>query len=419
MILKTRERQVLTGAEAVAEAWRQIEPDVVSVYPITPQTPMIETFSEMVADGLVRTEIINVESEHSAMSAAVGAAAAGARVATATSSQGLALMLEICYIASSLRLPILMNVGARALSGPINIHCDHSDMYMARDAGWIQIFTEDTQEAYDYTIMAQRLGEIREVSLPVMVALDGFTTTHSAEVAELLPDKLVRDFVGEYEPPFSLLTRTATVGPFDMPDYYFEHKRTQQHAMEQVPEALARVQADFAELSGRSYKGPFEAYRLDDAKIGLVVVGSAAGTGKTVVDALRREGLRVGLLKPWLFRPFPREEIADVLRDVETVAVLDRGMSFGSTGPLHLEIGSALYSTVSAGRRGPQLVGVIYGLGGRDLRPDQIRELFEDLEVGRLHPDRLHYVGLRGRTHVGADPRVRPSEGEATQSWST
>lgn len=398
MTIATKQKQMLSGAEAVAHAWRQIDPDVVPVYPITPQTPIITTFSEMVADGLANTEIINVESEHSAMSAAVGAAASGARVATATSSQGLALMLEICYIASSLRVPIVMNVGARALSGPINIHCDHSDAYMARDAGWIQIFTENAQEAYDYTLMAQRLAEHDRVRLPVMVMLDGFTTTHSAEVAELLPDALVKEFIGESSPPLSLLTQVATVGPFDMPDYYFEHRRAQEHALQQVPQVLERIQELFSELSDRAYEGPFEAYHMENATTALVVMGSAAGTAKAVVDSLRREGQRVGLIKLRLFRPFPREQIAEALQGLQSAAVLDRGMSPGSFGPLYLEISSALYGQMrGTGRdvRGPRLANIIYGLGGRDLRPDPIRKLFDELEADRLRSDRLYYVGLR------------------------
>lgn len=395
------ERRLLTGAEAVAEAWRQIEPDVVPVYPITPQTPIVTTFAEMVAQGLVRSEIINVESEHSAMSAAVGAAAAGARVATASSSQGLALMLEICYIASALRLPILMNIGARALSGPINIHCDHSDVYMARDAGWILIFTENAQEAYDYTLIAQRLAEWPEIRLPVMVVLDGFTTTHATEQVQLLPDELAKAFLGEYLPPFSLLTQEATVGPFDMPDYYFEHKRSQQAGMERVLEAFEQVQAEFGLIAGRRYQGAWEAYQWDDSEVGLVLMGSVAGTAKAVVDTLRREGRRVGILKPRLFRPFPREAFAKVLQGLKKVAVLDRGLSPGSFGPLYLEVSSALYGLLCSAQGGtaqqsaPLLLNAIYGLGGRDLKPEQIRQLFDDLEADRLQPDRLHYLGLR------------------------
>lgn len=397
MTVAMRQKQLLTGAEAVAQAWRQIDPDVVPVYPITPQTPIITTFSELVANGLASTEIINVESEHSAMSAAVGAASAGARVVTATSSQGLALMLEICYIAASLRLPILMNVGARALSGPINIHCDHSDAYMARDAGWIQIFTENAQEAYDYTLMAQHLAEHDRVRLPVMVMLDGFTTTHSADVAEILPDDVARQFIGVYEPPFSLLAQVATVGPFDMPDYYFEHRRAQQHALEQVPGVFEEIQRMFSKRTDRSYEGPFEAYHMDDARTALVVMGSAAGTGKAVVDSLRREGRHVGLVKLRLFRPFPREAIARVLEHVEGVAVLDRGLSYGSFGPLYLEVTSALYSRVWGveNARRPKLANIIYGLGGRDLRTEQIRKAFDDLETRQLRSDQLYYAGLR------------------------
>jgi len=385
-------RLVLTGAEAVAHAMRQIDPDVVPVYPITPQTPIAETFAQFVADGLCDTEIINVESEHSAMSACVGASAAGARVMTATSSQGLALMLEICYIAASMRCPIVMPVGNRALSGPINIHCDHSDSMMARDSGWLQIYTENAQEAYDYTLIAMRLAEDERVLLPAMVMQDGFTITHSAEVVELLDDEAAKLFVGSYRPKYPLLDtgRPTTQGPFDMPDYYFEHKRSQAEAMEQAYRVFLEIQAEYSELAGRDYSGYFEAYRLDDAEYVLVILGSTAGTAKVAVDKLRGEGKRVGLLKPRLFRPFPFEEIAEALRGPKAVAVLDRSISFGSFGPLYLEIAAALLEAEPR----PRLYNYIYGLGGRDTKPEQLEEVLCEIQDEKL-PMVLRYLGVR------------------------
>ena len=386
--------QLLTGAQAVAHAMRQIEPDVVPVYPITPQTPIIEEFAQMVADGRCDTEIINVESEHSAMSAAVGASVAGARVMTATASQGLALMIEVLYIAASMRCPIVMPLGNRALSGPINIHCDHSDAMLARDSGAVQIFTENGQEAYDYTLMAVRLAEDQRVLLPVIVNLDGFTLTHSAEAVELLPDEVARAFVGHYRPLYPLLdtARPTTQGPFDMPDFYYEHKRQQDEAMRGVLEVFPEVQRAYAEATGRNYRGYYEAYRLDDADFAVVVLGSTAGTAKVVVDTLRDEGQRVGLLKLWLFRPFPHAAVAEALRGKQAVAVMDRALSFGSWGPLFTEIAAALYGLPEAER--PRLYNFTYGLGGRDVTPDQIAEALTLIQDART-PAVMHYLGVR------------------------
>jgi pyruvate ferredoxin oxidoreductase alpha subunit len=389
-----KDAQLLTGAQAVAHAMRQIEPEVVPVYPITPQTPIIEEFSQMVADGLCDTEIVNVESEHSAMSAAVGASAAGARVMTATASQGLALMVEIVYIAASMRCPIVMPVGNRALSGPINIHCDHSDAMLARDSGVIQIFTENAQEAYDYTLMAVRLAEHERVLLPVIVNLDGFTITHSAEAVNLLPDEVVKAFVGRYRPLYPLLdvTRPTTQGPFDMPDFYYEHKRQQDEAIREALRVFLEIQREYERATGRSYQGYFEAYRLDDADYAVVVLGSTAGTAKAVIDALREQGHRVGMLKPWLFRPFPHQAIAEALQGKEAVAVMDRALSFGSWGPLFNEIAAALYPLPEGER--PRLHNFTYGLGGRDVTPEQVEQaltLIQDLEL----PLKMYYLGVR------------------------
>lgn len=367
------ERLLLTGGEAVAHAMRQIEPDVVPVYPITPQTPIIQTFAKFVAEGRARTEMVDVESEHSAMSAAIGSALAGGRTMTATSSQGLALMAEIVYIAASMRAPIVMAVGNRALSGPINIHADHSDSMLVRDSGVVQLFAENAQEAYDLTVLAPRLAEHPAVLLPVLVGQDGFTITHSAEPVELLPDDAVRAFVGDYRIPHPVLdvARPATQGPFAMPDYYYEFRRQQAAAIEAAAEVFADLADELGALTGRSY-GATEPYRLEGASRALVALGSTAGTIKDTVDELRDEGAAVGLLRVTAFRPFPAAELADALRDVEVVTVLDRADSPGGTPPLRAEVAAALYGSRC------ELQGAVYGLGGRDLHPADVRAILEE-----------------------------------------
>jgi pyruvate ferredoxin oxidoreductase alpha subunit len=375
--------RLLTGGEAVAHAMRQVDPDVVPVYPITPQTPIIQTFAKLVADGTASTEIVNVESEHSAMSAAIGAALAGGRTMTATSSQGLALMAEVVYIAASMRAPIVMALGNRALSGPINIHCDHSDSMLIRDSGVVQLFAENAQEAYDLMLMAPRIAEDPRVLLPVLVCLDGFTITHSAEPVSLLPDEEVSRFVGPYRVSNAVLdtAHPTTQGPFAMPDYYFELRRQQAAALEAALDVLDEVAVDFELLSGRRV-GALEAYRLEEATHAIVALGSTAGTVKDVVDELRAEHEAVGLLKLVSFRPFPITAVAAALGDCASVAVLDRADSPGGTPPLHAELAAALYGS------DVELAGHVYGLGGRELHPPDVREIFS----GAAAP----HVGLRG-----------------------
>jgi pyruvate ferredoxin oxidoreductase alpha subunit len=380
-VTETTTLQLLTGGEAVAHAMRQINPDVVPVYPITPQTPIIQTFSKLVADGAAETAIVNVESEHSAMSAAIGSALAGARTITATSSQGLALMAEIVYIAASMRAPIVMAVGNRALSGPINIHCDHSDSMLVRDSGVIQLFAENAQEAYDLMVMAPRIAEHPDVLLPVLVCQDGFTITHASEPVELLPDEAVRDFVGEYELDRSVLDpgRPTTQGPFAMPDYYFELRRAQTAALTAAVRVLAQAADEFAAVSGRR-QAAYETYRLDGAKRAIVALGSSAGTIKDVVDELRAEGEPVGLLKIRSFRPFPIDA-PSLLWALDEVIVLDRADSPGGAPPLAAELAFALVGLQ------PSLRSHVYGLGGRDLHPADVRDLFSG--------SASHYVGVR------------------------
>jgi pyruvate ferredoxin oxidoreductase alpha subunit len=375
--------QLLTGGEAVARALCQIEPDVVPVYPITPQTPIIQTFSSLVADGAAHTEIVNVESEHSAMSAAIGSALAGARTATATSSQGLALMAEVVFIAASMRAPIVMAVGNRALSGPINIHCDHSDSMLVRDSGVIQLFAENAQEAYDLTVMAPRIAEHPDVLLPVLVCQDGFTITHAAEPVELLPDDAVREFVGPYQLAHPLLDvdHPGSHGPFAMPDYYYEFRRAQAAALDRAADVVAHVADEFEQLSGRSNHA-CETYRLEDATRAFVALGSSAGTIKDAVDELRGEGERAGLLKLRSFRPFPAAAAVTMLGEITEVIVLDRADSPGGAPPLAADVAFALRGRPAGVR------SHVYGLGGRDLHPSGVRSLFG--------APASRYVGVRG-----------------------
>ncbi len=388
--------RALDGNAAVAEAMRQINADVVAAYPITPQTSIVQTFSEFVADGLVDTEFITVESEHSAMSACIGASAAGGRVMTATSSAGLAFMWEVLYVAASNRLPIVMPVVNRALSAPINIHCDHSDSMGARDAGWIQLFSENGQEAYDNAIQAVRIAEAENVCLPVMVMHDGFITSHAVERVEVEDDGAVKDFIGTYTPTYSLLDidNPVTYGPLDFYDFYMEHKRQQVEAMKYAKEAVIEVGKEFGRRFGRSY-GLWEGYRLDDAEVAVVVLSSTAGTARGVVDMLRDRGVKAGLMKPRCFRPFPHQEIAEALKDKTAVGVMDRSDSFGAMGgPLFIEICAAFQVhgvTTKA-------VDYIFGLGGRDTTPDQIESVFQALlkvaETGEVR-QLTTYLGVR------------------------
>lgn len=386
-------RKAITGHKAVAEAMRQVEPDVVAIYPITPQSEIAEYYAEYVHNGLVRTELIPAESEHSALSACVGAAAAGGRVMTATSSQGLALLVEVLYIAAGLRLPIVMALANRALSAPINIHCDHSDAYLARDSGAVQIFAESAQEAYDYTLMAQRIAEDMRVRLPAIVNLDGFTLTHTVQPVDLLADEVAKKFVGEFQPVSPLLDvdHPVTWGAFAMTDYYFELKRAQQAGMEAVPAVFLEVQREFSQISGRRYHGFYEAYRLADAEYALVILGSTAGTAKVAVDELRARGMKVGLLKPWLWRPFPGQEVREALAHVKCVAVLDRALSFGTMGALFADVAAALYMS----DKRPVLANYIYGLGGRDITVPHLIQVCEELPKLTRTEWTLRYIGLR------------------------
>jgi len=382
-----------TANEAMAEAMRQINPDVVAAYPITPATEIVQIFSSFVHDGLVDTEFIAVESEHSAMSACIGAAAAGARVMTSTSSQGLALMDEVLYIAAALRLPIVICEINRALSAPINIHCDHSDTMNVRDSGWIQIYAEDSQEAYDSVIQAMKIAE--EAFLPAMVTADGFILSHAMQRIDMLEDEEVQAFIGEHKSPYNLLDidNPITIGPLDLQDYFFEHKRQEADAMMKALKVIKNVADEFTQKFGRKY-GLVEEYRLDDAEYAIVVIGSTAGTAKETVDMMREKGHKVGLLRIRVFRPFPAEEIVNALKNVKVVGVMDRAdgvNAFG--GPVFMEVRAALYES----EKKPDVYSFVYGLGGRDVKPVDIERVFQmimDADKGKKI-DRLNYIGVR------------------------
>ena len=389
-------RERLSGNEAAATAMKQINPDVVAAFPITPSTEIPQYFSTFVANGTVDTEFVAVESEHSAMSACIGAEAAGARAMTATSANGLSLMWEMIYIASSLRLPIVMSLVNRAVSGPLNIHNDHSDAMGVRDSGWIMLFSENNQEAYDNLLMAHKIAEHKDVLLPLMLCQDGFITSHSIENIMLEEDDKVKEFVGKYKPEHYLLNskEPIAVGPLDLQAYLFEHKAQQAEAMKKAKDVIIEVSKEFEKWTGRSYN-LFEEYKLEDAEIAIVCMNSTAGTTKFVVDKLREQGIKAGLLKIRVYRPFPVEEIAKALSNVKAVAVLDKSDSLNAAGgALFEDVTSAMY----VNKLNVPMVNYIYGIGGRDTKADDIESVYNDLlEIAKTgntcNPYR--YLGLR------------------------
>ena len=390
-------RERLSGNEASAIAMKQINPDVVAAFPITPSTEIPQYFSTFVSNGEVDTEFVTVESEHSAMSACIGAEAAGSRAMTATSSNGLALMWEMVHIASSLRLPIVMPLVNRAISGPLNIHNDHSDAMGIRDSGWIMLFSENNQEAYDNMIMANRIAEHKDVMLPITICQDGFITSHSIENIELIEDDKVKEFVGTYKPEHYLLNRKEpiAVGPMDLQAYLFEHKYQEALAMKNAKQVILEVSNDFEKLTGRKY-GLFEEYKLDDCDVAIVCMNSTAGTAKVVVDELRNKGIKAGVLKLRVFRPFPAEELAKALSKVKAIAVLDKTESLsGAGGVLFNEIASGMYTS----NIHVPCVNYVYGIGGRDTTAKDIESVYTDLldivKTNKIN-NPYRYLGLRG-----------------------
>lgn len=394
-------RDRLSGNEAISYAIKQVNPDVMPAFPITPSTEIPQYVANYIANGEMDTDFIPVESEHSSMSATIGASAAGARALTATSSCGLALMWEELYVAASNRLPLALCLVNRALSGPININCDHSDSMGARDTGFIQIYAENNQEVYDNFVQAYRISEHKDVMLPIMICQDGFITSHAVENIELLEDNEVKNFVGEYEPENFLLNadQPMALGPYAVSNYYMETKMAQNTAMNNAKKVILEVGKEYGALSGREY-GFFESYRLEDADYAMVIIGSAAGTSKDAVDALREKGMKVGLLKLRVFRPFPDEEIAAALKNCKAVAIMDRSEGFRSKGgPLGTEVKAALYDHASNVRA----FNLVYGLGGRDFTVEEAERIYMDLEAydkeGKAFEE-YRYVGLRGVGYV-------------------
>ncbi len=407
-IAAKQELMALNGDEAVAYAVKQSDVDVVAAYPITPQTIIVEKYSEYVANGEVPTEYVCTESEHSAMAACVAASATGARTFTASASAGLALMHEMLFVASGSRTPVVMAIANRALSSPLNINGDQSDSMAERDCGWVQIYVENAQEAYDTILQAFRIAEHPEVQLPVIVGLDGFIVSHTLENVNVLSDEDTKGFVGERVLPNVLAhegkvvpfkldpDNPMTMGPIALPNYYFEFKRQQEEAMKNAFGVIQQVHDEYSKLSGRSYGNALvDEYKLKDAEVAVVCVGSASGTAKTVVDELRAEGTKAGLLRIRTFRPFPASEIRRALEKVKAVAVLDKSMSFGGVGgAVFHEVRHALYDASAH----PLVVDYIYGLGGRDTSPREFKKVFSDLHIiaHNKRVDRLvNFLGLR------------------------
>ncbi len=397
----------INGDEAAAYALKQCNVDLLAAYPITPQTIIVEKFSEYVANGEVETEFVTVESEHSAMSVCIGGAAAGGRVCTATASAGLALMHEMVFIASSHRLPIVMTVASRALSGPINIHPDHSDSMAERDSSWIQLYAENPQEVYDTVIQAFKIAEDPKVQLPCMVMFDGFIVSHTLQNVSVLPDNIVAKFVGQRKiPKIKVMGREVeykldvenpiTMGPLALFDYYFEHKRQQEEAIKNAKQIICDVNDEFAQVSGRKYgDGLLQQYGCEDAELSIICLGSTAGTIRTVIEEDRTKGIKVGVIRLKTFRPFPENELKTALRNVKAVAVLDRSGGYGAIGgPVFNELRSILYDC----KERPFIVNYIYGLGGRDVTPKLIKKVYEDLrdivKTGQVK-ENVKFLGVR------------------------
>ncbi|SFO93454.1 2-oxoacid:ferredoxin oxidoreductase subunit alpha [Hydrogenimonas thermophila] len=396
--MELNEVEVWDGNMAASQALRQAQIDVVAAYPITPSTPIVQNYSSFLANGYIDGEFVMVESEHAAMSGCVGAAAAGGRVATATSSQGFALMSEVLYQASGMRLPIVLAVVNRALAAPLNVNGDHSDMYLGRDSGWIQLDAYNSQQAYDLTLMAFRIGEDHEIRLPVMVHQDGFITSHTAENVHPLSDDEAYEFVGEYKPMNAMLdlSKPVTYGVQTEEDWHFEHK-ARQHAdlMTKVFGKVEEVFDAFEKKTGRKYN-IVEEYLMEDAEVAIVALGTTVETATMVANMMREEGIKAGVVSPRLIRPWPYEQIKKALSKVKAVACLDRSSPNGALGMLYNEVTASLYQ----GENHPVISNYIYGLGGRDFTIDHAKEIYKELDAnakeGKLTTPLQQFVGLRG-----------------------
>jgi len=393
-----QEVEVWDGNFASAQAMRQAQIDVVAAYPITPSTPIVEGYAKFLADGYVDGEFIMVESEHAAMSGCVGAAASGGRVATATSSQGFALMAEVLYQASGMRLPIVLNVVNRALASPLNVRGDHSDMYLGRDSGWIQLDAFNAQEAYDLTLIAFKIGENESVRLPVMVHQDGFITSHTAQNVYALSDDEAYKFVGDYLAIDEMLdfSKPVTYGAQTEEDWHYEHKAKQHKAILDSRPVIDKVFEEFKELTGREYKR-VETYLMEDADVAIIALGTTVETAKMVAEEIRKtEGIKAGVVSPRCFRPFPFDNVRDALKDTKAIACMDRSSPGGALGALYNEVASAMYS----GESKPLITNYIYGLGGRDLTVEAIKDIYRELDANAKSGKRTgkiqQFISLRG-----------------------
>ncbi len=396
--MELRDIEVWDGNFAAAQALRQAQVDVVSAYPITPSTPIVEGYAKFKADGYVEGEFVMVESEHAAMSGCIGAAAAGGRVATATSSQGLALMVETLYQASGMRLPIVLNIVNRALAAPLNVNGDHSDMYLCRDSGWIQLDAFNAQEAYDLNFIAFKVSEDHDIRLPAVVNQDGFLTSHTAEGVKTLTDDEAFGFVGEYKPMNDMLDldNPVTHGVQTEEDWHFEHKARQHNdLMTKVLPKIEEVFTDFEKLSGRTYN-LVEKYDMDDADVAVVCMGSSVETAREVATEMRVKGIKAGVIGLRVVRPLPFFEIIEALKDVKAIAALDRSSPNGAAGMLFNELAGCLFNTDTKAL----LSGYIYGLGGRDLTKAHLVDLYTELQAnadaGKVTTQLQQFIGVRG-----------------------
>lgn len=389
--------EVWDGNMAASHAMRQAQIDVVAAYPITPSTPIVQNYGTFMGNGYIDGEFVMVESEHAAMSACVGAAAAGGRVATATSSQGFALMVEVLYQASGMRLPIVLNLVNRALASPLNVNGDHSDMYLSRDTGWINLCTYNPQEAYDFNLMAFRIAEDLRVRVPVIVNQDGFICSHTAQTVRPLSDAEAYAFVGEYKSKNPMLdfNRPVTYGSQTEEDWHFEHKAQLHHAIMESHKVIKEVFEEFAKLTGRVYNF-VETYELDDAEVAIVALGTTVESARIAAKEARKKGIKAGVVSLRTLRPFPFDQFGEKLKHLKAIACLDRSLPAGAMGMLFNETTSAIHA---AGGKAV-VSNYVYGLGGRDLTQAHLTEVYEELnqnaKAGKLTHPTQQFIGLRG-----------------------
>ncbi|WP_373071229.1 2-oxoacid:ferredoxin oxidoreductase subunit alpha [Sulfurimonas sp.] len=396
--MELRDVEVWDGNMAASQAMRQAQIDVVAAYPITPSTPVVENYAGFLANNYVEGEFVMVESEHAAMSGCIGAAAAGGRVATATSSQGFALMVETLYQASGMRLPIVLNVVNRALAAPLNVNGDHSDMYLGRDSGWIQFDAYCPQDVYDLNLIAFKVSEDHDVRLPAMVHQDGFMTSHTAQGVSTLDDDTAYGFVGEYKPMNDMLDfdHPVTHGVQTEEDWHFEHKARQHNDL--MTKVFPKIQSafdEFEKLTGRKYN-MVESYDMDDADVAVVCMGTSVETAREVATEMRSKGVKAGVVGLRVVRPFPFMEVAEALKGAKAIAALDRSSPNGAPGMLFNELAGAMYNLETR----PMISGYVYGLGGRDLTKVHLTDLYNELQAnvdaGKILTPLQQFIGVRG-----------------------